>query len=130
MMNELFVFLLKLALISLTIERAFNVIFNISFIKEIVNAEGKWFPRTDFKTAIVLVVSVFIAQGLDYRILALISSAKDVNTFTLWADYIMTGAVISGGSDVVNNYIREIAAKRKLVEEALKEKQNGNDKQQ
>ena len=127
MMEELFKVLMNLAIISITIERAFTVLFSIGFIKNIVTSEGKILKGTDLKSGIILVVSIFIAQSLDYRILAILTENTNiVSDFMLWIDWIMTGALISGGSDLINNYIRQIAAQRKLVEETLKEKQNGN----
>ncbi len=128
MLEELFKVLMNLAIISITVERAFTVLFAIGFIKNVVSAEGKYLNGTDLKSGIILVICIFIAKSLDYRILAILTENINVsNNFMLWIDWIMTGALISGGSDMINNYIRKIVAQRRLIEETLKEKQNDNE---
>lgn len=128
MMEELFKVLMNLAIISITIERAFTVLFSIGFIKNIVASEGRILKGTDLKSGIILVVSIFIAKSLDYRILAILTENTNiVSDFMLWIDWVMTGALISGGSDMINNYIRKIVAQRKLTEELLKEKKIENE---
>jgi|SRR3990167_6179170 len=127
MVEELFKILMNLAIISITIERAFTVIFSIKFIKNIVDREGGFLNGTDLKSGVILAICILIAKSLDYRILAILTENTEiVSDFMLWIDWVMTGALISGGSDMINNYIRRIVAQRKLVEETLKEKQNGN----
>lgn len=121
-MDEL---LLKLLLASLALERALTVLFSISTVKELISTEGRYMKGTDLKAGIALALGFIIAMGLDWRVLSIIASTESSLAGFRYIDYYMTGALISGGSDFMNNFIRRFSASRKLAEEAAKKNGNG-----
>ena len=118
-----------IVLISITVERALTVFFSLKIVSDLVNKEGKHFSGSDFKVLLTWVVSIIIARAFDLRVIALIAGGEIIVGKTMhWCDWILTGALISMGTNIINNWLRIIISKRKLIEDLAAGKDIENSK--
>lgn len=103
--------ILKLFVIAISVERSLKFLYDLSFVKRIVDKEGIFFHGTDLKAGISLFISIAICVGLDYRVIALLTNGHvTVPPFVKMIDYYITGSLIASGSEMVNSYFKRLKA--------------------
>ena len=114
--SEWYNILIQLFIVSLSVERALKIIFDLAIVKRYVDEESAFFPGTDFKAMIALALSMLICIGLDWRVLAIVANKTgDVPSFIKWIDYYVTGSLISSGTERIVLYFKEVKAKSDMI---------------